>query len=158
MRNIFQFLISKGVAAAFGLGLLITILFLVFVMGGIDDFNALGKEDQYTSGIFDFGLRAAIGLTVLCAIAMLLFGIMQIASDFKGSLKGIIGFIAILAIFFIAKSIAGADTGYLAEVVDKFNITDAQSGLISGAITTSLAMLGLAVLSLVLTSIRNFFN
>jgi len=130
MRTIFQFLMSKGVAGAFTLGMLITVLFLFIVMGNIDNFNALGKEAQYDSGIFDFGLLAAMGLAALCAIAMLAFGVIQVASDF----------------------------GYLAEVVDKFNITDAQSGLISGAITTSLAMLGLAVLALVGTSIRNFFN
>ncbi|MBK7342975.1 MAG: hypothetical protein IPJ06_07665 [Saprospiraceae bacterium] len=47
----YQFLNKYGQVAAFGLGLLITIVFFAIALAGADEFNGLSKEAQFQSGI-----------------------------------------------------------------------------------------------------------
>jgi len=144
---------------AFGLGLLITIAFLGSVFSGLDTFNGLSKEGQYETGIFDLGIYAVAFLTVLCFLAMLGFGIFQVFSDLKGSMKGLIGFGVLLAIFGIAYSTATIESGpFWDPILKEFEVTDGASKFITGAIWTCLFMIGVAVVTFVLSEIRNFFK
>ncbi len=159
MRGLYTFLVNRGTSVAFSMGLFITITFLMMIFGGLDDFNALSKEDKTNTGIFDFGIQIVFALTFLCFVVMLVFGLIQIFGDLKGSMKGVLGMVAIVVIFMIARSMWSPDAdSAIAATVDKFNVLPSESSFISGAITTGLAMFGIAGLTFVLSELRNFFK
>ena len=163
----YKFLAKNGEMLAFGLGVLITVIFLANVVPNAADFNALPEKDpaRYASGIFNFGLSGAIVLAVLAAIAMVGFGLFHTATNFRNSLMGIIGFGALIGIFFISYSMASGEvTPFIQGAVDKFQ--DSGNGTLSagnlkfigGGISTVLILLLVAVAAFVLSEIRNFFK
>ncbi len=156
----YKFLAKNGQTIAFGIGVLIAILFLGSVFSGLEEFNAQADEDRFTTGIFDLGIMAAIALTILCGIAAVLFGLMQMLGDLKGSIKGLLGIVALIAIFFIAYSMAApaADGTALAGVEEQFEVTAGQSKFISAAIFSAAAMAALAAGSFVISEIVSFFK
>lgn len=157
----YKTLTKNGQMFAFGLGLLITIAFLGSIFSGIDAFNALGDKDpaRYGTGIFNLGLYAVIALTVLCFAAIVVFGIMHTLGDIKGSMKGLLGFGALLLIFGISYATATVETGsFWDELYKNFNVSPGSSKMISAMITTCLAMIGVAILSVVVSLVRNFFK
>lgn len=154
----YNFLIKHGQVVAFGLGLLLILIFFGGVSAGMEQFSMLPEDQQKTSDIFNFGLYAAIVLTVLCAAIAILFGIYHVVDNPKGSLKGLIGIVALLAIFFIARSMAAPDTGSLAETAQEFNVTPEQSATISGALVTALVMAAIAAVTVIVSEVRNFFK
>ena len=155
----YKTLTRNGQMFAFGLGLLITVAFLASVFSGLDEFNGLSKEGKYETGIFNLGLYAVAALTVLGAAAMLIFGVLQVVTDLKGSMKGLIGFAIMLIIFGIAYSTATVESGPLWDPLLKdFGVSEGASKFITGAIWTCLAMIAIAVVTFVLSEIRNFFK
>lgn len=141
----YQFLTKNGQAAAFGLGLIITVLFYVMASGGEN---------------VDFGIYAAVGLTVLCFLAMLVFGILQVATNPKGALKGLVGIGAMIVIFFIGYSAFGSEAGTenMEGIFKEFDISPGESGYINGAIVTGLAMMIISVVVFFGSEVRNFFK
>jgi len=155
----YKTLTRNGQMFAFGLGLLITVAFLISVFSGIEEFNGMSKEGQYETGIFNFGLYAVVALTILGVAAMFIFGILQIVTDLKGSIKGLAGFGVMLIIFAIAYSTATVESGgFWDPLMEDFGVTDGASKFITGAIWTCLAMIAIAVVTFVLSEIRNFFK
>jgi len=156
----YNFLVKNGQLVAFLLGVVITVIFLISVFSGIGEFNMLSEEEQDATTIFDFGLIATVVLIIVTAISMLLFGIYQVATNFRSSLKGIIGLLAILVLFFITYSVAsGEPTGAVAEAADKAGgLTPGNLKFIGGSITTSLILVGVAAAAFVLSEIRNLFK
>lgn len=164
----YQFLMRNGQALAFGLGMFLTVIFLIIVFTSPDvaTLDTMPKEEKYETTMFNFGLWASIILIVLTTAALVIFGIYHVASNPKGSLKGIIGFLALLLVFFIAYSLAPGEpeSPQVAEAVRKFEesgngeITAGNLKFISGGIITSLVVLGLAVLAFIVVGIRNFFK
>lgn len=154
----YKFLAKNGQLLAFGLGALVTVLFLGSVFSGLEAFTDADKEAQYEMTLFNFGISATIGLVAICFVLALVFGLFQLLTNIKGSLKGIIGIIAILAIFFIGQSMAGADGPAVQKAVEAFDVTPAQSGYISGGIITVLGLIGLSVVAFVFSEVSNFFK
>ena len=160
----YKFLTKNGQALAFGLGVLITVIFLGTVLSGVGEFSAMAEEQQDQTTIFNFGLTGAIFLAVIAALSMLGFGLLQIASDFKGSLKGIIGFGFLLAVFFVTYSMAsGEATPYIQGAINKFEaggavFTSNNLKFISGGISTAVALVAIAAVAFVFAEIRNLFK
>lgn len=155
----YKTLTKNGQMFAFGLGLLLTIAFLGSVFSGLDTFNGLSKEGQYETGIFDLGIYSVAFLTVLCFLIMFAFGIFQIATNLKGSMKGLIGFAVLLIIFAVAYSTAEIESGpFWDPILKTFKVTDGASKFITGSIWTCLFMIGVAVVTFVASEIRNFFK
>ncbi|NNE29821.1 MAG: hypothetical protein HKN16_09300 [Saprospiraceae bacterium] len=154
----YKLLTKNGQLYAFGLGAVLTVLSLIMILGGLEDFNMLAVEDKPTTGIFNLALYAGIGLVILCAIAMVAFGIFQVAMHPKESLKGLIGFGALVVLFFIARAMAGGDSPEMTALLERFNIDEGTNGLISGGLMTTLIIGGLAIAALVFSEIRNFFK
>lgn len=156
----YNFLVKNGQLVAFLLGVVITLVFLVSVFSGIGEFNMLSEEEQDATTIFDFGLKATVVLIIVTAAAMLLFGIYQVATNFKSSLKGIIGLVVLIIVFFVTYSAAsGEATGAVAEAADKAGgLSAGNLKFISGSITTALILVGVAAASFVLSEIRNVFK
>ncbi|MCB0570037.1 MAG: hypothetical protein KDC66_09755 [Phaeodactylibacter sp.] len=160
----YKFLTKNGQPIAFGVGILISIIFLLVVVSNISEFTALPKEEQSTTGIFNFGLVGAIILGFIAALAMVFFGLYQIASDFKGSVKGLIGFGILLAVFLIAYFTAsGEPTPYLKSAIDKFQETGGVLSannlkFIGAGISTSVILVLAAAVAFIFSEIRNFFK
>ena len=155
----YKFLVRNGQLLAFGVGILFTVFFLGSVLGGLDSFNSLAEEEQSTTGIFDFGLVAAIALAILCVIALVLFGIYHIVTDLKSARQGLIGAGALLVLFFIARAAAPADTGdNIQKLMQEFSVSDAASQNISGGIAFTLILMGFAAVAFIFSEIRNFFK
>ena len=155
----YKFLTKNGQLLAFGLGVLVTIVFLLVIFAGLSDFNMLSKEEQFQSSIFNFGLSAAIALTVLAAVAAIAWGIFQMVTNPKGSLKGLVGVGALVVVFLIFYALASPETaGPVKKVLLDFNVSDNQSKLISGSLYTALVLgIGDAV-AFVVSEVINLFK
>lgn len=159
----YKFLVANGQRLAFGLGILITAIFLFSVIGGLDQFNELPDEDQVTTTIFNSGISGAIILIVIAAAALILFGLFQVLSNLKASLKGIIGLAVLLVVFFIAYSSANGDAaaeiGPISTAIEKVGgIAPGNLKFIGGAIVTAMVLIGTAFASFILAEIINFFK
>ena len=155
----YKILLKHGQLAAFGLGLLVIIIFLVSVLSGIDGFNALSKEDQYTSTIFDMGIRLTVILLIICAAIALIFALYQTVTNPKAALKGIIALVVLVIIFIVLYSMSVAETtGPVAESVQEFGLTENQSRLVSAGIKATLLLGGLAIAAFVVSEVRNLFK
>jgi len=149
---------------ALGVGVLFIILHFVGISGGIEAFSEIPDDPQSKAERLDVGSKmVGLGLTVtmillvIAFIAMLGFGIFQVATNLKGALAGIGGLAVILIIFGIGYSMSA---GEVLPVWDEkgFGITPTISKYVSGAVFASAVMIGLAVLGLVVSEIRNFFK
>jgi len=156
----YQFLAKNGQTFAFGLGIVITAIFLFIAFSGLEQFNMLGKEEQWATNIFNFGFYAVIALTILCFAAAVVFGLGQMVSSPKSALKGIIGIAALAAIFFIIYSSVdpSADSAGVMKEVANFDVTDRQSKLISGALITTIVLSLLALATFVVFEVINLFK
>lgn len=163
----YQFLTKHGQTLAFGIGLLLTVIFLGSVLSS--DTGAIEAPDgtkDYGVTMFNFGLWAAVLLTAICAIAMVLFGVAQVLGNLKSSWQGLAGFALLIVIFIIGYSMAAGEpeTRPIQLAIAKFeesqevDFTSANLKFVGGAIITSLVMIGLAIVALVATGIRNFFR
>ena len=173
----YAFLNKYGQALAFGIGVLVVIIFAISIastpaaeIASLTDDSLVGdaKLARYNTSAFDFGLVASIGLTILAFIAAIIFGVVQLASNPKGSLKGIIGFVALVAICLVCYAVANDDlsqeTAAIQNSINKFNTdqgADFDGGtlkFVSGSIIATLVMIALSVVSLVVFGVRGIFK
>lgn len=152
----YKFLSKYGQLSAFLLGALITVIFLVSVFSGAEEFSALTEEEQMQTNMFNLGLYSALVLIVVCAIIALLFGIVYMITHFKQSLKTVISIVILIAIFVIGYMIADPDgSGQLAQTILEFNVRDTPSKLISAGLTTTFVLGILAIASVALFEVYN---
>ena len=165
----YKFLTKNGQLLAILLGVAVVAIFLITVFSGLgaegysvgDDLNQIMKDapegEKPAFDFFNLGLGLTIGLIVIAAIAAVIFGLWQLISSPKQSLKGILGVVAIAAIFFAFYSSAEPAMAN-AGILDKFDVSDNVSKLISGGIWTTLILLGGAFAIMVLSEVRNLFK
>lgn len=165
----YQLLAKKGQLFAIILGVAVVAIFLITVFTGLgsegytvgDDLNQIMKNnpDQKFS-FFDPGLYLTVALVALGFAAALLFGLFQLFSSPKQSLKGIIGVAVIAAMFFAFYSSAGVDAADtpMANLLDKFDVSDNVSKLITGGIMTTLILIGVSFVSMILLEVYNLFK
>ncbi|HMQ49955.1 MAG TPA: hypothetical protein PKA00_21020 [Saprospiraceae bacterium] len=160
----YKFLTKNGQALAFGLGVVVTIIFMLIVFSGVSEFSTLPIEEQAKSNIFNFGLVAALALTVLTVAALVVFGLLQVVGDVKGSLKGLIGFGALVIVAIIAYATASTEVSpYIQGAIDSFtgsgnSFTDGNLKFITASITVAAIVTILAAVTFVGSEIRNFFK
>ena len=154
----YNFLSKNGQLVAFIIGLIITAIFLFSVFSGLSGFNALAEDQRGTTDIFNFGLYAAAGLTGLCAVIALLFGVVQTLSNPKGAIAAIAAVIGLAVLYFAGQGLAGTDSAKVVGTMSEFKVTDTQGTFINGAIGGGLLLLGLAMAAFVLSELRNFFK
>ncbi|MEM6394934.1 MAG: hypothetical protein AAF741_01205 [Bacteroidota bacterium] len=166
----YEFLKNKGQILALGVGAVISVLFIIlFFTTGDAALTAESPDaEKYASSSLSFGISATLLLLGICAAAALIFGVMQVADNPKGSMKGLIGLgiVAVLVILGVATASGSpeADGPMLIESVANFN--DASGGemssgtykFIGGSIVASLILLVLAVGSLLFFGVKSFFN
>ena len=164
----YQFLTKKGQLLAITLGVVVVAIFLGSVFSALssagysmgDDLNGIMKANpDQTFSFFDIGIQLTLALIVIALAAAVLFGIFQLISAPKQSIKGIIGIAAIAVLFFALYSTAGTDTdSVIGNIIAKFNVSDNQSKMISGGIMTTLILLGLSMISMLLFEVYNLFK
>ncbi len=169
----YAFLNKYGQALAFGIGVLVTAIFVLSIFSAPPaEMEMIMSEtagpEKYETTAFDFGLYASLFLTVLALVGALLFGIAQLAANPKGSMKGILGFVALVVIALIGYSMANDDITQeapsIVNSIEKFN-TDQDANFdggtlkfVSGSIITALILVALSVLSLIVFGIRGIFK
>ena len=167
----YSFLNKYGQALAFGIGVLITVIFLASIFSADDaTLEMLQANDKtaetYETDIFNFGISISVILTALAFVVALIFGIVQMISNPKGSLKGLAGLAVLLIILFVGYSMASGEVTdpEIANAIEKFEtsqeseITAGNLKFISGSILTAVVMVGLAILTLIVFGIRGLFK
>jgi len=169
----YAFLNKYGQALAFGIGVLITVIFLANIFTAPEaTFDQLMLEnnppEKYETDIFNFGIKISLALTALAFIVALVFGIVQFASNPKGSIKGLAGLIVLAVIVFIGYSSANGEivqeSDEIQKAIEKFTtsqettFTGGNLKFISGAILAALIMIGLSIATLVVFGIRGLFK
>ncbi len=158
MNNLYTMLSRNGSTIAFGLGSAVVAIFLISVFTQIGDKSTI--EELSATNIFDLGLKLTIFLTILCALAIVGFGLFHVITDLKGALKGLIGVGILAAIFGIAYATATPEVAGnpIFDTMGKFNITPGVSKFVSGAIIATMATLVIAAVSLIGSAIVNIIK
>lgn len=153
----YKFLSNNGQSVAFGFGLLIMVVFFVNVFIGLDSFMSLSDDEKYNTSIFNFGLTAMIIMTVASIVVLIGFAIYQVATDFKSSVKGLIGLGIIAVIFGIAYATAsGTPTGVVATAVEKAgDVSPTILKLIDGGLKMMIILIGVTFFAFVAAEVRN---
>ena len=164
----YKLLTDKGQLFALILGLVCIAVFFVTVLSGIsgagysvsDDLNQIMKNNADADfSFFNPGITLVLILIVVAFVIATLFGLFQLLSSPKNSMKGIIGAIAVVVIFFITYSMGASDTvGAIAPTLQKFDISELISKLISGGISTVGILSAAAVVLVIVFEIFNFFK
>ncbi len=165
----YSFLNKHGQMLAFGLGVLITVIFFGSILSSSELEGVgpqMGAEAAYNTSLFDFGLGASILLTILAAAAMVIFGVTQMAGNIKGSLKGLLGLAAVALLMFITYSASPgeADHPTIEKAINTFESSqgaDLSVGnlkFIGGAIATALVLMIASFVALIGFGIRSIFQ
>ncbi len=130
----YNFLSKNGQLLAFLVGVVLVVIFLGIALSqaGNYDFANMKPSDRFNVNIFDFGLLAAIVLTIISAAGMLLFGLFQIVTNAKASIKGIIGVAVIVLLMVVLYNMApgAADHPTLERAIENYQ-TSAEGRFIS---------------------------
>lgn len=155
----YKFLTKNGTALAFGLGVLVSLIGFGVILGGIEDYNMLAEEEQGTTTIFNAILWGAIILCILCFAAMVIFGIIHVATNWKGAIEGIIALAVIIGLTVLFYSMAEVETtGRIAAAIQDGELTGTTSKWITGILSTTLIMLAATVAAFIFSEIRNAFK
>lgn len=156
----YKLLSKNGQTFGFLLGAVVTGLFLLIMAGGWSKFSALGDTpEKYDTTIFNFGIYASIALIIVGFFLWAFFSIFQMASNPKAAIRGLLGGIALVALFVISYTTASSEvSGPLAKSVENMGVGPNGLKLISGGITTSLILTLVAGAAILLSELRNFFK
>ena len=164
----YKLLTEKGQLFALLLGVLTIAIGMGSIVGGIggagystsDDLNQIMKNNPEAT--FDFFNPAILMVLILIAIALLAwiaFSVWALISDPKGSLKFLIGLAVMLVFFFILYSTSDAEsTGRIGQLVQRFNVNDTVSKLISGGVKTAVFGISAGFIGAVLLEVYNLFK
>jgi len=164
----YTLLAKKGQLFSIILGVVVIAIYFISVFTGLnssgytvsDDLNQIMKNnpDQEFS-FFNAGLMITLILVVVAAVIALLFGIWQLVSTPKNSIKAIVFVGAILAVFFAMYTMADSDLdGPISLTLQKFNVGEQVSRLISGGLWSSIILAVLALGSMVVFEVYNLFK
>jgi hypothetical protein len=156
----YELLSKKGLLFAFLLGLAVVLLFYVPVLTGINNFNALPEEEQATTSIFDLGLWLTIILVIVAALAIIVFSILSIANNPKGSLRGLVGLGVILLIFIIGYAMTGTpnEATRLSSIIERFQVSLSDQQIINGALFSGLGIIILTAVAFVFGEISSLLK
>lgn len=164
----YKLLTEKGQMFALLLGLVCIAIFFGTVLSGLsgagysvsDDLNQIMKNNPGADfSFFEPGMYVVAALIAIALAAAVIYGLIQLLSSPKASLKGIIATVAIVALFFITYNMGSSDaSGPISETLQKFDVSENISKLISGGITTTGILGAVAFLLLIVFEIFNLFK
>ena len=166
----YNLLARKGQLFAIILGLILIAIFLVpaisglnsggFGLGSIDLKELSPEKKSEVLGYFSPGITTTTYLVLFTAfLAFVVFGILNMVKFPKKAIKSVIGFVALFAIFFVLYKSSDAETGgKIGELVQKYDISENTSKLISGGLKTTIGLTLLAGVIMIGSEIRNLFK
>ncbi len=153
---------------AFLLGVALVLITLMQAISGItakyemgEDLNKILKNPESTETFDFFNLVAYIPpvLVIIIIAIILIFGIMQIINNPKGSIKILAGFGVLLLLAFAFYAMSEPETaGRIGMLHEKFGVSDTASKWISGGIKSVGVLIGGALLLMFVSEIRNLFK
>lgn len=163
----YKLLTSKGQLFAIALGIISVAIAVGSIISGVksqysmsDDLVDIMKSNP--DATFDFinpAISIVLVLMVLALAAAVIFGLIGLLSDPKGSMKFLIGLALVVLIFFVLYSTSsGESTGRLAMLTQKFNVNDGVLKLISGGVKTAVWGIAIAFFVAIIMEIINFFK
>jgi formate hydrogenlyase subunit 4 len=105
--------------------------------------------------ISTYGLYAAYFLVGLAVVLAIILPLINSLSNPKALLGSLVGLVAILVVFFIGYSISSSDIN---AVYTKFGIDEGSSKFIGGALITMYLMIGIALVSILVTEVNKIFK
>jgi hypothetical protein len=163
----YDFLVKKGLTMAFLLGTIITVLFLVLAVNGINNAGLAGvdlterKDDIPTMDFFNFGLWGAIVLTIFCFVLLLFFIVVDITKFPKQMGRAILAVIALVIVFVALTMTSTPESGPVWEKLyntPDYAFTPGVSKFVSGGLKTTGILTIVAVLIMIGAEIRNSFK
>ncbi len=165
----YSFLNKHGQMLAFGLGVIVTLIFFVsiFTSSELDSVGpSMETQAAYDSTLFNFGLYMSIFMAIIAAVAAVFFGVTQMLGNLKGSMKGLIGLAVVAGLMFVAYTTAAGEPDHptLVKAVDTFessqgaDLTVGNMKFIGGAIATALVLLVTSFVALIGFGIRSIFQ
>ena len=169
MLSLYKFFTGRGQMVGFLMGVGLVLLTILTAVSGIksagydvgEDFNRILKSEGNTETFDFFNMVTWIptALVILIIGVIIIFGIMQLISNPKGSIKILGGLAALLVIAFVFYSMAEPETtGKIGMLHEKFEVSDTASKWISGGIKSVGVLFGGALLTMFLFEIRNLFK
>lgn len=163
----YKLLTSKGQLLAIVIGILGVAISLGSIISGVKsnytmgtDLNAVLKDNAGANfDFFDPAISVVIFLIVIAIVAAVVFGLIGIITNPKASMKGIIG-LALVAILFavLYSSAEMGGTSKIISLIEKNNISDSISKMISGGVMTAVVAALIAVAAAVIMEILNLFK
>lgn len=155
----YELLSKKGQVVSLGIAVLSMLLFFIPVIVGLDAFNSLSEGEKIHSNIFNSGFYVTFALLGIAILGWIVFAALQLVSNVKKSLKGIIAFVALFLLFAVVYMFSEAEsTGFLSSIANEFGLSDNQSRLISTLITSTGILGVVSVVILLIFEVRNFFK
>jgi len=155
----YKFLTKHGTALAFGLGVLVSAIGILSILGGLDGYNMLADDQQGTTTIFDLAIGGGVVLTIATFAIAILFGVYQVIVNPKGAIQSILGLVVIIGMFLIFYATATPETsGGVFEDIQAGKLTADTSNWITGALWTTLIIFGATIFVFVFSEIRNVFK
>jgi len=155
----YDFLVKRGEMLAFGLGIILVLIFLFTAIPGLDSFNALPEDQQNQSDIFNVGLYLAMILGVITALTAIVFGLLQLVTNPKGSIKILVGLAVLAVVFGIFYATAEVETtGSIVKAAADFDVNDNTSKLITAGIMTAISLSVVSVVAFIGAELYNAFK
>lgn len=169
MKGLYNFFSGKGQSLGFGIGLLTVGIVLISAITGMKSagyetntqFIDILKQEGSTETFDFFNMAITLPIILIGFILFILavFSVVQLITNPKGSMKVLLGLLAVAAVFFIFYSMSAPETtGRLAMLHDKFSVGDTTSRIISGGINTTLILLAAGAAAAVIFEIINLFK
>jgi len=146
----YNLLMKNGQVMAFGLGVIVVLVFLFQMFGGTPDADNAGLS---------FGISASMFFIVVCALAASGFAVFQNLGNIKGL---IVSVIALLATVFVLFQFAGflTSTGAVDVAKDTLanGLTATEDSFVQTGVGIGLGMLALTFLAFIVSLVMDFFK
>jgi len=164
----YKFLTKNGQLVAIAIGLISAIGAIGSIMYGVTSKYSMSEDlililkDKDSTETFDFfnpAIQIVAFLLLIALLAAILFGVFSLVTDPKGAVKFLIGFGLMLGLFFILYSTSQVgDSPKMVELMDRFDVSDNVSKLISGGVKTVVISIVLAAVSAAVLEVVNLFK
>ncbi len=148
-------LLKNGTTYAMIVGAVLIAIFALGIIFGDRSVDANGVEAVEV----DLGLQMTVVLTILTFLAMVLAVFKDIFLAGRSGLKALMGFIVLIVMFFVLKSMVTVEKGGSWDILYKeYNVTENASSLVSAGIYSCFFFLAISVLVFIYSEIRGLFN
>lgn len=158
----YNYLSRKGTFIAFLATVILIVITIVPIIIGLEAFDAIPAERQAYAdegNIFRIGLLISGILLILGIVAAILLSLLQVLSNPKAALKGLLAFGAVVILFFILYAMASTTgTGTYGATLERFALSDSVVKMVGAGIQLTLILGGVAILAMIGMEIWNYFK